>query len=71
MMQVCQLFGIVFGNILMQCVQAVDALRSNDIGLFGKLMYESHASLRDDYEVRATYAFFFLLEEQNWLRNAS
>jgi hypothetical protein len=32
-------------------MQAVEALRSNDMALMGKLMYESHASLRDDYEV--------------------
>lgn len=32
-------------------VQAVDALKKNDVVLFGKLMNESHVSLRDDYEV--------------------
>ena len=32
-------------------VRAVDALAKNDIALFGKLMNESHVSLRDDYEV--------------------
>ncbi len=32
-------------------IQAVDALKRNDIALFGKLMNESHISLRDDYEV--------------------
>ncbi len=32
-------------------IQAVDALCNNDIALFGKLMNESHVSLRDDYEV--------------------
>jgi galactokinase len=32
-------------------IKAVTALKSNDIKLFGKLMNESHASLRDDYEV--------------------
>jgi galactokinase len=30
---------------------AVDALRAGDLGAVGDLMYESHASLRDDYEV--------------------
>ncbi|HEX9260177.1 MAG TPA: hypothetical protein VF855_11615, partial [Acidimicrobiales bacterium] len=30
---------------------AVDALRSGDVVAFGELMRESHASLRDDYEV--------------------
>ncbi len=32
-------------------IQAVQALRNNNIKLFGKLMNESHVSLRDDYEV--------------------
>lgn len=32
-------------------IQAVKALQGNDIKLFGKLMNESHKSLRDDYEV--------------------
>ncbi len=30
---------------------AVEALRQRDFGAFGKLMYASHYSLRDDYEV--------------------
>lgn len=32
-------------------LKAVKALENNDIELFGKLMNESHVSLRDDYEV--------------------
>lgn len=32
-------------------IKAVQALKNNDIRLFGKLMNESHVSLRDDYEV--------------------
>lgn len=32
-------------------IQAVEALEKNDIERFGKLMNESHVSLRDDYEV--------------------
>ncbi|MBO5245917.1 MAG: galactokinase [Eubacterium sp.] len=32
-------------------IKAVDALKNNDVELFGKLMNESHVSLRDDYEV--------------------
>lgn len=32
-------------------IEAVQALKNNDIALFGKLMNESHISLRDDYEV--------------------
>jgi len=30
---------------------AADSLKSGDLGQFGRLMYESHRSLRDDYEV--------------------
>jgi len=32
-------------------LEAVAALRKDDVGRFGQLMYESHASLRDDFEV--------------------
>lgn len=32
-------------------IQAVEALKRNDIARFGQLMNESHISLRDDYEV--------------------
>lgn len=32
-------------------IQAVEALQANDIATFGKLMNDSHTSLRDDYEV--------------------
>lgn len=32
-------------------IQAVDALKKNDLVKFGQLMNESHRSLRDDYEV--------------------
>jgi galactokinase len=32
-------------------LDAADALHSKDVARFGCLMYESHASLRDDYEV--------------------
>ena len=32
-------------------IDAVDALKKNDIATFGKLMNESHVSLRDDYAV--------------------
>ena len=32
-------------------IKAVEALKANDLNLFGKLMNESHISLRDDYEV--------------------
>jgi galactokinase len=32
-------------------LDAVTALRAGDLGRFGELMYESHASLRDDFEV--------------------
>ena len=32
-------------------IKAVKALKENDVVTFGKLMNESHVSLRDDYEV--------------------
>jgi galactokinase len=32
-------------------LDAAEALRASDLGRFGLLMYESHRSLRDDYEV--------------------
>ena len=32
-------------------IEAVDALKKNDVARFGELMNESHISLRDDYEV--------------------
>ncbi len=32
-------------------LEAVQALRRQDFGSFGRLMYASHRSLRDDYEV--------------------
>lgn len=34
-----------------RAVKAVEALKNNDVELFGKLMNDSHVSLRDDYEV--------------------
>ncbi|MCI6552065.1 MAG: galactokinase [Lachnospiraceae bacterium] len=39
----------VFEN--QRTVKAVEALKNNDVELFGRLMNESHISLRDDYEV--------------------
>ena len=35
-------------------VRAVEALKANDLELFGQLMNASHVSLRDDYEVTGT-----------------
>ena len=32
-------------------IRAVEALKNNDVKLFGELMNASHVSLRDDYEV--------------------
>lgn len=32
-------------------IRAVEALKDNDVALFGRLMNDSHVSLRDDYEV--------------------
>ena len=31
-------------------MEAVEALKREDFGVFGRLLYESHASMRDDYE---------------------
>lgn len=39
----------VFENV--RTLKAVKALENNDLEEFGKLMYQSHESLRDDYEV--------------------
>lgn len=39
----------VYENL--RTLEAFEALKKNDITLFGKLMNASHASLRDDYEV--------------------
>lgn len=39
----------VFENV--RTLKAVKALESNDLEEFGRLMYQSHESLRDDYEV--------------------
>jgi len=35
----------------LRVVRAAEALRADDMALFGKLMAESHASLRDEYQV--------------------
>jgi galactokinase len=40
----------VIGEIA-RTIGAVEALKQNDFPLLGRLMYESHASLRDDFEV--------------------
>lgn len=40
----------VVGEIA-RTIGAVEALRKNDFPLLGRLMYESHVSLRDDFEV--------------------
>ncbi len=45
-------------------IKAVQALKENDIELFGRLMNESHDSLRDDYEV--TGAELDSLVEEAW-----
>lgn len=45
-------------------IKAVEALREDNIALFGKLMNESHISLRDDYEV--TGAELDTLVEAAW-----
>ncbi|MGB2628567.1 MAG: galactokinase [Candidatus Acidiferrum sp.] len=35
----------------LRVLQAAEALRTGDLDLFGRLMFSSHASLRDDFEV--------------------
>lgn len=45
-------------------IKAVEALKANDIETFGKLMNDSHTSLRDDYEV--TGAELDTLVETAW-----
>lgn len=40
----------VIGEIA-RTINAVEALKKNDFALLGRLMYESHVSLRDDFEV--------------------
>jgi galactokinase len=42
----------------------VEALQNNDIATFGKLMNDSHVSLRDDYEV--TGVELDTLAEEAW-----
>ena len=45
-------------------IRAVEALRKNDLKLFGELMNASHVSLRDDYEVSC--AEIDVLVEEAW-----
>ncbi len=45
-------------------LKAVQALKDNDIAAFGKLMNESHVSLRDDYEVSCQE--MDILAEEAW-----
>lgn len=45
-------------------IQAVGALKTNDLVLFGQLMNQSHVSLRDDYEVSCTE--IDVLVEEAW-----
>ena len=45
-------------------IKAVEALKNNDVKLFGELMNASHVSLRDDYEV--TGIELDTLEEEAW-----
>lgn len=40
---------VIFEN--QRVLEAVDALRSSNVARLGELMYQSHASLRDDFEV--------------------
>lgn len=45
-------------------VRAVEALKKNDLTLFGRLMNESHVSLRDDYQVSCDE--IDVLVEETW-----
>lgn len=45
-------------------IQAIQALKSGDLSLFGALMNESHASLRDDYEVSCPEIDFLVAQAQ-------
>jgi galactokinase len=45
-------------------IRAVEALKNNDVATFGKLMNDSHVSLRDDYEV--TGVELDTLAEEAW-----
>lgn len=45
-------------------IQAVDALKKGDLEAFGKLMNESHVSLRDDYDVSCKE--LDILAEEAW-----
>ncbi len=45
-------------------IQAVEALNNNDLALFGQLMNESHASLRDDFEVSCPEIDFLVEQAQ-------
>lgn len=45
----CRAKHAVYEN--QRTIQAVEALKQNDLKRFGELMNESHVSLRDDYEV--------------------
>ena len=45
-------------------LDAVKALKENDIAAFGKLMNDSHVSLRDDYEVSCPE--MDILAEEAW-----
>ena len=47
-----------------RAVRAVEALKKNDVKLFGELMNASHVSLRDDYEVSC--AEVDVLVEEAW-----
>ncbi|MCM1262203.1 MAG: galactokinase [Butyrivibrio sp.] len=45
-------------------IRAVDALKKNDLTLFGRLMNDSHVSLRDDYQVSCSE--IDVLVEEAW-----
>jgi galactokinase len=49
---------VVYENA--RVIEAVEALKSGDMERFGRLMYESHSSLRHDYEVSCTELDFLV-----------
>ncbi len=44
---------------------ALDALKANDINSFGKIMFESHAALRDEYEISTEELDYIVKESSN------
>ncbi|MGD8780658.1 MAG: galactokinase family protein [Ignavibacteria bacterium] len=45
--------------------EAIEALKNNNIHLFGKIMFESHNALRDEYEISCDELDFVVKESSN------